>query len=137
MKREVCEWPDDLCYERPTAPQAKGGAPLCALHATLWASRMQRLCEDATVIGAAVGQTFQTPPITLQGGPTDMARQRNNQMTIPELQAVATKFVQHHISNNSFGLATLDEEQFKTAMDAIVKAMMSAWQDGYLTGRGK
>jgi hypothetical protein len=125
-KRIVCEWPREICYERPDH-QDQQGAAFCALHYKAWTDVMLGFCAPAPV-------PF-TPYHSQEDRP--MARSRNNQMTIPELQAVASKFVKTHIENNSFGLAPLDEEQFKNAMDAIVKAMMLAWQDGYLTGRGK
>ena len=50
-------------------------------------------------------------------------------------QSTAAKFVREYISNTSLNLAELDEAQFKASMDAIVKAMMAAWADGFAAAR--
>jgi len=42
-----------------------------------------------------------------------------------------TKFIEEYISTHSMKIGSLDDKKFKTAMDAITKAMVAAWVDGY------
>jgi hypothetical protein len=51
-------------------------------------------------------------------------------------QERANNFVQAHISTKPLGLPEgLSEEDFTKTMDAIVKAMMWAWSDGFMAAR--
>lgn len=47
-------------------------------------------------------------------------------------QAEAKKYVMNYLSNTPLGLPNLDEADFAAVMDAVVKAMMNAWADGYM-----
>jgi hypothetical protein len=57
-------------------------------------------------------------------------------LTVEEAQKAAQKFVMDHISTKPLGLPELDEASFGAVMDAIVKAMVMAWADGYYTRDG-
>lgn len=49
-----------------------------------------------------------------------------------EVNKAALKFVREYIDNKPLGLPeSLSEEQFPVVMDAIVRAMLQAWGDGY------
>ena len=48
-----------------------------------------------------------------------------------ELQKECTEFVRNYIANNPLHLSALNENEFKLAMNAITKAMVAAWVDGY------
>jgi hypothetical protein len=56
--------------------------------------------------------------------------------TLMEAQQAAVKFSRDYLSKTPLGLADrLSDEEFKAAMDAISRALIQAWGDGYYTGR--
>ena len=47
----------------------------------------------------------------------------------------AVKYIEKYISTHSMNLGSLSEEEFKKAMDAIMKAMLDSWIDGFESAR--
>lgn len=61
---------------------------------------------------------------------------KKKKMTTAEAQTAAVKFAQEYVSEHSMRLGGLPEEQFEKAMDAILKGLVSAWADGFISGGG-
>jgi hypothetical protein len=53
-------------------------------------------------------------------------------MNLMIMQQKVKEYVEGRLRNRSFGLGSLSEEEFKTAMDVIVEELTAAWVAGFM-----
>jgi hypothetical protein len=53
-------------------------------------------------------------------------------MNLLVMQQKVRAYVEGRISSRSFGLSSLNEEEFKAAMDTIFEELTAAWVAGYM-----